>query len=250
MRGFVYFAALATAATLPGAAAIAQERSGVDDYLCTFAGKCGDATPAEEVKAAPATKGFSLARSKPQQTAPAPDTKGFSLARPKPQAAPAPETRGFALSRPAAAKPKPRAAAPVRARPARAVATAPRAAAPGVNKAVATGARADLMLSFELNSSEMTGPAKERAKVFAQALNTPELKGHRFIIEGHTDSVGGRTANRDLSRRRAQSVADFLIAQGVGRDRLEVQGLGYDRPLPGKSARAEENRRVEAALIS
>jgi len=248
MRGFVYFAALATAATLPGAAAVAQERSGVDNYLCTFAGKCGDAAPAEEVRAAPATKGFSLARSKPQQTAPAPDTKGFSLARPKPQATPAPETRGFALSRPAPAKPKARVAtpAPTRARPARATA----AAASGVGKAIATGTRADLMLSFELNSAEMTGPAKERAKVFAQALNTPELKGHRFVIEGHTDSVGGRTANRDLSQRRAQSVADFLIAQGVGRDRLEVQGLGYDRPLPGKSARAEENRRVEAALIS
>ena len=247
MRGFVYFAALATAATLPGAAAVAQERSGVDDYLCTFAGKCGDAAPAEEVKAAPATKGFSLARSKPQQTTPAPDTKGFSLARPKQQAAPAPETRGFSLSRPAAAKPKARAAA---ARPARATAAASRAATPGVNRAVATGARADLMLSFELNSAEMTGSAKDRAKVFAQALNTPELKGHRFVIEGHTDSVGGRAANRDLSQRRAQSVADFLVGQGVGRDRLQVQGLGYDRPLPGKSARDEENRRVEAALIS
>jgi OmpA-OmpF porin, OOP family len=230
--------------------AFAQERSGVDDYLCTFAGKCGDAAPEEEVKAAPATKGFSLARAKPQQTAPAPDTKGFSLARPKPQSAPAPETRGFAISRPAAAKPKAVAKpAPARARPARAVAAAPRAAAPS-KPAIATGTRADLMLSFELNSAEMTGPAKERAKVFAQALNTPELKSHRFLIEGHTDSVGGRAANRELSQRRAQSVADFLVAQGVERSRLEVQGLGYDRPLPGKSARSEENRRVEAALIS
>lgn len=246
MRSFVYFAALATAATLPGAA-VAQERSGVDEYLCTFAGKCSDAAPAEEVKAAPATKGFSLARSRPQETTPAPDTKGFSLARPKPQSTPAPETRGFALSRPAAAKP--RAAAPARARPVRAAA-ASRAASPGVNRAVATGARADLMLSFELNSAEMTGAAKDRAKVFAQALNTPELKSHRFVIEGHTDSVGGRAANRELSRRRAQSVADFLVAQGVGRDRLQVQGLGYDQPLPGRSARDEENRRVEAALIS
>jgi outer membrane protein OmpA-like peptidoglycan-associated protein len=225
MRSFVYFAALATAATLPGAA-VAQERSGVDDYLCTFAGKCGDAAPAEEVKAAPATKGFSLARSRPQETTPAPDTKGFSLARPKQQAT------------------------PVRARPVRAAAAASRAASPGVSRAAATGARADLMLSFELNSAEMTGSAKERAKVFAQALNTPELKSHRFVIEGHTDSVGGRAANRELSRRRAQSVADFLVAQGVGRDRLQVQGLGYDQPLPGRSARDEENRRVEAALIS
>jgi outer membrane protein OmpA-like peptidoglycan-associated protein len=245
MRGFVYFAALATVATLPGAG-VAQERSGVDEYLCTFAGKCEDAAPQEEVKAAPATKGFSLARAKPQQTTPAPDTKGFALGRPKQQSAPAPDTKGFALSRPAA-KPAPRAAAAAtRARPARAV-TSAAAAAP---RAAASAARADLMLSFELNSAEMTGQAKERAKVFAQALNTAELKSHRFVIEGHTDSVGGRAANRDLSQRRARSVADFLIAQGVDRSRLEVQGLGYDRPLPGKSARAEENRRVEAALIS
>lgn len=243
MRGFVYFAALATVATLPGAG-VAQERSGVDEYLCTFAGKCGDAAPQEEVKAAPATKGFSLARPKPQQTTPAPDTKGFALGRPKQQSAPAPDTKGFALGRPAA-KPAPRAAA-TRTRPARAVASTATAAP----RASVGAARADLMLSFELNSAEMTGPAKERAKVFAQALNTAELKSHRFVIEGHTDSVGGRAANRDLSQRRARSVADFLIAQGVDRSRLEVQGLGYDRPLPGKSARAQENRRVEAALIS
>jgi outer membrane protein OmpA-like peptidoglycan-associated protein len=240
MRGFGYFVALATVATLPGAG-VAQERSGVDEYLCTFAGKCGDAAPHEEVKAAPATKGFSLARPKPQETTPAPQTKGFALGRPKPQTTPAPDTRGFALGRPAA-KPAVRAAA-TRARPTRAMASA----AP---RAVASAARADLMLSFELNSAQMTGPAKDRAKVFAEALNTAELKSHRFVIEGHTDSVGGRAANRELSQRRARSVADFLIAQGVERNRLEVQGLGYDRPLPGKSARAQENRRVEAALIS
>ncbi|RHW17096.1 OmpA family protein [Sphingomonas gilva] len=106
------------------------------------------------------------------------------------------------------------------------------------------------MLSFELNSAEMTAGAKDRAKVFAQALNTPELRNSRFLIEGHTDSVGGRAANRELSQRRAQSVADFLVAQGVDRSRLEVQGFGYDQPLPGKPASADENRRVEAALIS
>lgn len=236
MRGFVYLAALAAASSLSGTA-IAQQRSGVDEYLCTFAGKCGDDAAAEEVRAAPATKGFSLARPR-QDTVAAPDTRGFSLSRPK-QSAPAPETRGFAIRRATPAKP------PVtRARPVRAAATAaPVRAAP-------SAARADLMLSFDHNSAQMTGPARDRAKVFAQALNTAELKGHRFVIEGHTDSVGGRAANRDLSKRRAQSVADFLVAEGVDRNRLEVQGLGYDRPLPGKSIRAEENRRVEAALIS
>ena len=53
-----------------------------------------------------------------------------------------------------------------------------------------------------------------------------------------------------LSQRRAQAVADYLIGQGVAQDRLEVRGYGFDRPLPGKSASARENRRVEAVRIS
>ena len=78
----------------------------------------------------------------------------------------------------------------------------------------------------------------------------PQLVNMRFRIEGHTDAVGSRAGNVALSQRRAQSVADFLIAMGVPRSRLDVRGYGPDRPLPGTSGASAQNRRVEAVRVS
>ncbi|MGJ3627067.1 hypothetical protein AB5I41_09360 [Sphingomonas sp. MMS24-JH45] len=45
-----------------------------------------------------------------------------------------------------------------------------------------------------INSDRLTDDAKARARVFATALMTPELRGKRFRIEGHTNSRGARRA--------------------------------------------------------
>lgn len=235
--------------------AFAQAASGdVNSYLCTFAGKCGDQAATEDAPtiAAPKTKGFRIATggAAAAPTMAAPTTRGFRVNGSTP-AAPtvsAPNTRGFRIN--SGVTPAPVAAtAPTRqvrvARPTarRLTPVARPAATPGA-------ARADLMLTFEYNSAQMTSAAETRARAFAQALMMDELKSKRFMIEGHTDSRGSRDANIDLSRRRAQTVADFLVAQGVDRSRVEVKGVGPDEPLPGRSAMSESNRRVEAVLLS
>jgi outer membrane protein OmpA-like peptidoglycan-associated protein len=107
----------------------------------------------------------------------------------------------------------------------------------------------DLRLSFLLGSAQLTDQAQEEAKVFAEALRRPELSGKRFLIEGHTDSSGSRALNMDLSKRRAQAVADYLTSLGVTSDRLQVRGYGPDRPLPGHRPSSPDNRRVEAELL-
>jgi OmpA-OmpF porin, OOP family len=107
----------------------------------------------------------------------------------------------------------------------------------------------DLRVSFLLNSAVLTAQAREEAKVFAKALQLPELAGKRFRIEGHTDSSGSRALNMDLSKRRAQAVADYLASLGVQNDRFDVRGYGPDRPLPGHSPSSPDNRRVEAQLL-
>ncbi len=69
-------------------------------------------------------------------------------------------------------------------------------------------------------------------------------------IVGHTDSTGSHQHNMDLSQRRAQSVANYLIAQGVSPQRLTTRGMGPDQPLGSnatESGRAQ-NRRVEVTL--
>jgi outer membrane protein OmpA-like peptidoglycan-associated protein len=70
-------------------------------------------------------------------------------------------------------------------------------------------------------------------------------------IAGHTDSTGSDAFNRDLSQRRAQSVAGYLASQGIQRVRLNPIGFGESAPIAdnGSAAGRSLNRRVELTLI-
>ncbi|MCG1037280.1 OmpA family protein [Polaribacter sargassicola] len=72
----------------------------------------------------------------------------------------------------------------------------------------------------------------------------PEIK---FIIEGHTDNVGNDNYNLDLSQRRATSVVNYMIKQGISNDRLESEGFGETRPKFSNNTEGgrQLNRRVE-----
>ena len=91
---------------------------------------------------------------------------------------------------------------------------------------------------------------------FYPALNTiaTTLKEYnQTIVEvsGHTDSVGSDAANQTLSERRANSVANYLIGQGLLRERFEIVGMGERYPIASNdtdSGRAL-NRRVEIRLL-
>jgi OOP family OmpA-OmpF porin len=195
-------------------AALSQQSSApsADDYVCALTGEC-----AEEAAPEQATE----ADGSPRVSA----------------------TRGFSLSRPNTTRPAPKAtAARPNQRPAsRPTQSATRPAQPG---------RVDLRLAFGPGSSSLSANAQTQVRTFAEALRRPQLVNVRVRIEGHTDSSGGRAVNLSLSQKRAQAVADYLVAQGVPANRLEVRGFGYDRPLPGRRASDGANRRVEAARIS
>ena len=66
-------------------------------------------------------------------------------------------------------------------------------------------------------------------------------------IEGHADERGTREYNLALGQRRAESVANYLISNGVKRNRLSVKSYGEERPLAlGSNDSAwSKNRRVE-----
>jgi outer membrane protein OmpA-like peptidoglycan-associated protein len=70
-------------------------------------------------------------------------------------------------------------------------------------------------------------------------------------VSGHTDSTGSNEYNRDLSQRRADSVARVLAQNGVMPQRMYVVGYGEQHPIasnatPGGRAK---NRRVEIQII-
>lgn len=105
----------------------------------------------------------------------------------------------------------------------------------------------DLRVTFQYGSANLTTAAKANLDEFARALKDPKLEGSQFVVEGHTDGIGGDVYNLDLSRRRANSVVSFLAGRGVDALRLEARGYGKQRPLVD-DPRAGENRRVETRL--
>lgn len=80
--------------------------------------------------------------------------------------------------------------------------------------------------------------------------NAPSLK---LQINGHTDNVGNATYNKILSKRRAQSVKNYLIQNGIDEDRIFVMGFGQERPLVSNDDEEEGralNRRTEIEVLS
>jgi len=70
-------------------------------------------------------------------------------------------------------------------------------------------------------------------------------------VEGHTDDQGDDAHNLDLSNRRAMAVVKYLIAQGIGAERLIPAGFGETQPIqPNKTPTGRAaNRRVEFRIV-
>jgi len=71
------------------------------------------------------------------------------------------------------------------------------------------------------------------------------------VIEGHTDSVGPRLFNTDLSKRRAKAVEEYLVTKGIAQSRLRSDGFGFDRPIAPNDTplNRAKNRRTEFKLV-
>lgn len=99
-------------------------------------------------------------------------------------------------------------------------------------------------LTFKFDSAELTDADVE---ILGQVVETlKRLSWTSGVIEGHTDSVGPEAYNQQLSERRANTVRQFLLARGVGDDRMRAVGFGESKPV-ADNATAEgraENRRV------
>ena len=92
----------------------------------------------------------------------------------------------------------------------------------------------------------------ESAEVLNQIINVlKKFPKSRFRIEGHTDSVGKKQKNIELSQNRADAVKIYLIQGGIDQSRLESIGYGPDKPIASnKNKKGRElNRRVEINLI-
>ena len=101
---------------------------------------------------------------------------------------------------------------------------------------------------FKSGSSELLSGARERlAKVSGIVLAYPGL---HLEVEGHTDSIGGEEFNQRLSEKRAGSVRDYLVQQGITGEAIVSRGLGKSEPVASNDTPEgrQQNRRVEIVL--
>ena len=105
----------------------------------------------------------------------------------------------------------------------------------------------DLLLNFEFDSDRLTPSAMENLLQVAATLKDPQLHDVKFEIDGYTDATGSDVYNLSLSERRAASVVNFLISNGVPRSELAAKGFGKSKPRVADPY-SPENRRVETHL--
>ncbi|MEZ4896337.1 MAG: OmpA family protein [Saprospiraceae bacterium] len=103
-------------------------------------------------------------------------------------------------------------------------------------------------VTFPSGSTRLDKESEPELYKLLQLMQT--YPGHKLIIQGHTDDQGPAEANRNISRQRAQSIADFLISHGIDRRRIEVQGLGEEFPeFSNQTATGRlKNRRITVQL--
>ncbi len=103
---------------------------------------------------------------------------------------------------------------------------------------------------FDFNQATLRPESKNELDRLVTLMNDmPSLK---IEISGHTDNIGSAQYNKTLSERRAKSVVDYLIENGISPNRLTYKGYGFDMPIaPNDTDEGrQQNRRTEFKIIS
>jgi outer membrane protein OmpA-like peptidoglycan-associated protein len=103
---------------------------------------------------------------------------------------------------------------------------------------------------FEFDKANLTpGALRSLAPLVAFLRENPD---RTISIEGHTDSLGSDSYNLELSQRRAETIRDFLVQNGISSDRITARGMGKSYPVASNATEAgrQQNRRVEIVIAN
>jgi outer membrane protein OmpA-like peptidoglycan-associated protein len=97
---------------------------------------------------------------------------------------------------------------------------------------------------FDFNKSNLTAEAQS---VVSEAVKTAQTTGPvRIVVTGHTDTVGSDSYNQALSQRRADTVKNQMVTDGLSADEITTVGKSFHDPLvpTGPNVREPQNRRA------
>jgi len=102
-------------------------------------------------------------------------------------------------------------------------------------------------IEFEFGSSKLTKQAYDLLDQIYAILNNNSTAWTKIIVSGHTDNIGPKSVNQQLSVARAQAVKDYLVKKGISASAITVAGYGEDKPIASNDTPEgrQKNRRVE-----
>jgi outer membrane protein OmpA-like peptidoglycan-associated protein len=111
---------------------------------------------------------------------------------------------------------------------------------------------------FAFDSADLTLDARRILDNIGVVLTNPRAATRTLAVEGHSDAKGSDEYNLELSRRRADTVAQELMANRVRQARIHIEGFGERVPIapntnPDGSDNPEgreRNRRVEIVIFN
>jgi OmpA-OmpF porin, OOP family len=123
------------------------------------------------------------------------------------------------------------------------------AAVAAVAKEMVEKGRAIVHIRFDFDKADVKPEFHKEIEKFAKVME--QHKELKVVIEGHTDNIGEKDYNQNLSERRANSVRTYLIKKfGVEESRLTSKGYGLSKPIATNKTKEgrRKNRRVEAVV--
>ena len=82
---------------------------------------------------------------------------------------------------------------------------------------------------FDYSSAAITGSTRDTLNGNAEYLKTNA--GVKVQVEGHCDERGSVQFNLALGEKRAKSVRDYLVSQGISSSRISIISLGKEKPV-------------------
>jgi outer membrane protein OmpA-like peptidoglycan-associated protein len=108
----------------------------------------------------------------------------------------------------------------------------------------------DSGILFDIDKATLRNASRKNLRDLAEILE--KYEDTNILIEGHTDNTGTDEHNLELSRQRAQSVANYLATLEVDPTRFSIMGYGESQPVATNetSEGRQQNRRVDLAVMA
>ena len=108
-----------------------------------------------------------------------------------------------------------------------------------------------MLIQFDLNSAVIRPESKAHLDSVGQMMRLERVLEKKLRVEGHADASGEAGHNQELSQRRAEAVAQYLVrSHQINPDRLTVVGRGEAQPLQNRNPYDAKNRRVQFRALN